>query len=258
MSGEPKDDRPWEPSETLTMTTPHLNQEDLALHDQEVLAALTPQAKDPELPPIGEGPLDPGANQADEISAPPVPGSNGQDEANVEAVARVEPPGLEEISLISPPEVPRTRETVTAPPPAALARRTAQTPPAQTRFDSLEKDARQFVRSYLSTAEQHLPSKEAAYYAEHVSYFKHGRVSRRFVEADQRNYYRRWPKRDYTLVSAPEIVEIGLSDVVVQFRINYAVRNGAKIARGITRNRVRLKQTESTFRITSIQEYHER
>ena len=146
---------------------------------------------------------------------------------------------------------PRSRAE-NAPPPAVA--RTPQQPDSRSGFEKINDDARQFVRDYLAAAEKPQPGSEVALYADEVDYFAQGRLSRKAIEADQRNYYRKWPKRDFVLLDEPQVVEIGHAEVVVKFRIKYDVRNGSQTAQGVTENTVRLKRLGPKMRITAIRE----
>ena len=55
-----------------------------------------------------------------------------------------------------------------------------------------EEEVREFVEDYLKAAEGPRPAGEVAFFSEKVDYFDSGKVSRQFIEKDQRNYYRRW------------------------------------------------------------------
>lgn len=239
-SGEPKDDRPWESHETLVVPPPadKLAQSGSDPNPDAFVVVDEPLMPIAPLPAIAEGP----PTRVDEPSLP--------DDADKAATI---PESLAPPPVKKRPETPKLSESV---PPAR--KRTAEQADialgGHSPFEVLEKEVREFVSSYLVIAEQELPEREAAFYADSVDYFSHGRVSRRFIETDQKNYYRRWPRRDYNLIEPPQLVEIGSSDVVVKFRINYSVRGNRESASGRTENRVRLRRVSSGFRITAIQE----
>jgi hypothetical protein len=131
---------------------------------------------------------------------------------------------------------------------------TPKRPDGRSGYQALAAEARDFVEMYLSAAERPQPAAEVAMYADKVDYFSHGQLSRKAIEADQRNYYRRWPRRDFTLLEEPKVVEIRPSEVVVKFRVRYSVHNASRKAQGVTENIVRLTRVNSVLRITAIRE----
>jgi peptidoglycan hydrolase-like protein with peptidoglycan-binding domain len=167
---------------------------------------------------------------------------------NLEANERTAPPA-------SIPSRPRTESATTTqqPPP----RRTpAENPPRSEVSRALmsSEDADKFVRDYISAAEQPTPAREVSFYADQVSYFEDGLVNRRFVEKDQRNYYRRWPSRKFTLLGPPEIVQATEERVSLRFRIHYEVHGPEGTAEGETENILKVRQTAAGPRIVGIRE----
>lgn len=161
--------------------------------------------------------------------------------------------------------------TPAAPESPAAGYSTAETPPPVVRkappqpavpgplgtkdaFKTIETQVQNFVASYLVAAEQNAPEREISHFADKVEYFKHGAVDRAFIAADQRDFYKRWPARDFTLVDKPQVIEIGPSEIVVKFRVRYNVRNSGGKASGQIENQIRLKRDKSSFRITAIDE----
>ena len=62
-----------------------------------------------------------------------------------------------------------------------------------------------FVRAYLNACQTNDLQQEMAFYADTMHYFDQGTVGRDFVERDVKRYYKRWPHRDYTLLSLTAI-----------------------------------------------------
>ena len=117
-----------------------------------------------------------------------------------------------------------------------------------------EKEAEAFVRGYLQDAEAPTPEREVSHYAERVEYFDSGRVNRRFIEKDQRNYYRRWPSRDFDLVEA-DLVKSGEKSATVRFRTKYQLSGRKERASGRIENVVRLTRgSDGEWKIASIRE----
>jgi len=115
-------------------------------------------------------------------------------------------------------------------------------------------EARQLVEDYLSAAEGPTPQREVSFYADRVDYFDSGRVGREFIERDQKNYYRRWPQREFTLVGDPELLRSTEEEATVRFRIRYNVSKGEETARGQTDNVVTLRRAGDGLKIVGIRE----
>ncbi|HEV7869265.1 MAG TPA: peptidoglycan-binding domain-containing protein [Chthoniobacteraceae bacterium] len=158
---------------------------------------------------------------------------------------------LERLESADPPEAataPRVQAAV--PPPRPIE----QAPRPRTSNLISKEEADEFVRDYLKAAEQTKPDEEISFYADQVNYFGSGRVTRKFVEKDQRNYYRRWPSRSFTLTSGPEVLRADESRTSLRFRIRYALRGPEGSAKGETENIVQLSRTDDGLKIAGIQE----
>jgi peptidoglycan hydrolase-like protein with peptidoglycan-binding domain len=116
------------------------------------------------------------------------------------------------------------------------------------------KEAEAFIRAYLEAAEQPEPAQELSFYADNVNYFDGGRVNRKFVEKDQRNYYRRWPTRNFTLLGEPELLRNSGDTAALRFRIRYSVHGPEGKAQGSTENVIQLRRTDRGLKIAAIQE----
>ena len=116
------------------------------------------------------------------------------------------------------------------------------------------QEAERFIRAYLNAAEEPTPAREASFYGDQVSYFDSGVVGRRFVEKDQRNYYRRWPIRRFTLLGSPEIVQAAPDRTALRFRIRYEVEGPQGSAKGETENFVKVRHTPAGPQIIGIHE----
>ncbi|MDB6152640.1 MAG: hypothetical protein JWL90_1093 [Chthoniobacteraceae bacterium] len=118
----------------------------------------------------------------------------------------------------------------------------------------LVQEARSFVTRYLEAAQQATPERENTLYGEEVNYFDSGKVSRKFIERDQQNYYRRWPRRQFTLIGEPEVKVASQSEMSVRFVIRYSVQNAVESGKGETENILRLRRDDSGLKIVSIHE----
>ncbi|MHA3771575.1 peptidoglycan-binding protein [Verrucomicrobiota bacterium sgz303538] len=115
-------------------------------------------------------------------------------------------------------------------------------------------EARRLVNEYLAAAEQPTPEGEVSFFADKVDYFDSGKVSRSFIEKDQRNYYRRWPSRNFELLGDPELVRSSRDAATVRFRLRYAVRGSGDSAKGQIEEVVRLQRTDDGLKIVAIRE----
>jgi len=117
-----------------------------------------------------------------------------------------------------------------------------------------QAEARDFVERYIAAAQAPNPDRELRFYADEVNYFDTGRVNRAHIERDQRSYYRRWPIREFRLLSAPEVTATSPDAATVRYRLRYVVRNGESVAKGETENFVRIARTDSGLKIVRIRE----
>lgn len=70
-------------------------------------------------------------------------------------------------------------------------------------------------------------------YAPRVRYYQKGEISRNAVMAEKRNYYRRWPSRNYDLIANSLRAAPGPNDTLVMtFRYTYEVSRGAERRKG--------------------------
>jgi hypothetical protein len=145
-----------------------------------------------------------------------------------------------------------TPPSAAAPPPILEATESPRT--AGERFPAA--DVREFIESYLRDAETNNIAAEIGYYADPLDYFDHGIVDIPFVERDVRGYYKRWPKRHYTLLDISHApVESHADEVLVKFRINFSVKNDKQSAHGETDNSFILKTAApNNFKIISMRE----
>ena len=115
-------------------------------------------------------------------------------------------------------------------------------------------EARRFVEAYLDAAEQPTPDQEVAFFAEQVNYFDSGKVSRRFIEKDQRNYYRRWTSRTFELIGQPEIIKASDDSATIRFRVRYELRGKGGSAAGKTEEVMRLQRSGERWEIAGVRE----
>lgn len=117
------------------------------------------------------------------------------------------------------------------------------------------------VEQYLRDGEGNDIDAQTNYFTFPVEYFDHGTVGREFVRKDVQNYVKRWPDRKYTLTEPVTFVAApNEGDTMVEFVINFDVRNREHTARGKTRNYWVIHPEGDDLKISSIREQrlHER
>ena len=114
-----------------------------------------------------------------------------------------------------------------------------------------------FVQSYLRDNETNDLEAQLKYYSYPIDYFNHGRVGKRFVEKDNRNYMRRWPERQYKL-KGPVRFAAGPKDgeTIIEFPIEFHVSNKGRSANGATRNFWTVRPEDGALKIVAIKEEH--
>jgi peptidoglycan hydrolase-like protein with peptidoglycan-binding domain len=112
-----------------------------------------------------------------------------------------------------------------------------------------------YVEQYLRDSETDDIPAQTKYFDYPVDYFDHGTVNAAFVNKDVTNYVKRWPERKYTLLEAPKVIPSGKEgEAVVQFPINFDVRNSNHQAKGRTNNIWTVRQEGDDLKIVAIRE----
>jgi hypothetical protein len=92
------------------------------------------------------------------------------------------------------------------------------------------------------------------FYAPTVGYFDHGKVSSTFIERDLQRFYRRWPHRQYELISC-KFSPVHLGEWEALFRIAFRYSNDRRqVAAGKSVNTFRIRRDASGMRFTSMKE----
>ena len=149
-----------------------------------------------------------------------------------------------------------------------LARETGQTwadlpvvpePPAEApSADALTPErVNRFVETYLSDGETDDIGLQAWFYSFPVDYFDHGFVDQEFVVKDTQAYVKRWPDRKYTIVGPITFNSSGREgETVIEFTIDYTVRNGSRVKSGRTKNFWTVRSQGENMKIVAIREEH--
>ena len=137
-------------------------------------------------------------------------------------------------------------------PPETEAKELTQPPPSDVAAPSADR-AREFVREYLDVCETNNLDAEMAFYADPLNYLNHGVVRREFVKKDVRNYYRRWPERDYELIDF-KVAKTKPGEAVVKFRISFRVKSPQHSVVGKTDNTFTIRQRGDEMKFTALKE----
>jgi hypothetical protein len=110
------------------------------------------------------------------------------------------------------------------------------------------------VDRFVDSWQQPSPDRELSFYADSVNYFDQGPTAHSAIARDQRKYYQRWPEREFSLLSKPEVVRVGDESATVRYRFQYELRNGAKSARGRAEHFVRFEREADGLKVVSLRE----
>jgi hypothetical protein len=219
----------------------------------------------------------------------PIPGVEPSIRERARTVIESDREFLREVESGTAPEAPRAtparvrRSTPAPKPPAPIAarpqpagernpepRRAAATPAVSANEPAAERPpapqirhapagagraaVQRFVREFIAASEGPTPDGELALYAPRVRYFDSGPLSRESIAKDQRKYYQRWPKREFTLVGEPEIIREDGDSVTVRYRLRYRLRHGEDSASGQTEHILSLQNGDHGLKIVAIRE----
>jgi len=91
---------------------------------------------------------------------------------------------------------------------------------------------------------------EASIYAPEVVYYDKGRVSRAAIVADQRAYYRKWPKRTYDLIrDSFNFADAEGGTLDVTFRYTFELSNGRRTTSGTGTTTLGIALRDGAFEI---------
>ena len=99
-----------------------------------------------------------------------------------------------------------------------------------------------------------MPDRELSFYASTVDYYGEGRQSHAAITRDQRNYYRRWPDREFKLRGDPQIVRLGEESATARYRYHYSLRGPQKTASGRAEHFVRFQREGDALKVVSVRE----
>ena len=222
--------------------------------DQETLQSLGLAQRDPDEPPPRELPLPDGVVlRSDPKIDVEQEAAHIAEEAGVapEAIATLEPaPDERGTSKKARAKRSRTPVTRAGAPPSTRPSRSLR---AQQGIEP--RELRSFVTDYLRAVSRDNLQAELRFYADRVDYFANGLVDRRIIERTLRDYYKRWPKRKYTL---GRVVQYAFrpttAEIVVTFRVSFYLKDRRRTVRGDTDNRFVINAATADPRIVAIRE----
>jgi peptidoglycan hydrolase-like protein with peptidoglycan-binding domain len=117
------------------------------------------------------------------------------------------------------------------------------------------EQVRRLIRDYVRAVSGNDVRDELRFYADQVVYFENGDIDRRIIERSLRDYYKRWPKRKYSVADEPVFrFDRGNGQILVVVPLRFTLKNGGKAVRGITLNEFIVNAATSDPRIVSIRE----
>lgn len=95
---------------------------------------------------------------------------------------------------------------------------------------------------------------ELEFFADRVSYYDQGTLSREKIRADLQRYNRQWPQRRFWLAGEIDVEPQPDSRVRVTFPLRYELRNGSKRASGTVRKTLLLEVVGDDLQIVRVSE----
>jgi hypothetical protein len=139
--------------------------------------------------------------------------------------------------------------------PEKPSRPPASAPPRTENVASSTAEIERFVHEYLAACETNRIPAEMAFYADRVNYFDHGTVGHSFLEQDLRRYYKRWPRRDFTLERLKVLPPApGEEEFTVKFHIYFDLKGGEGLAKGRTENTFKVRREGDGLKFTYLRE----
>lgn len=97
--------------------------------------------------------------------------------------------------------------------------------------EALGAEVGAFLESFIDPAKT--PEQQAAYFAEHADYYRHGMVGHAHIERDVAYYMRRWRWRAYALAGIDYITpDPDGNQVFVSYSVDYEVADDKRTVRG--------------------------
>ena len=120
---------------------------------------------------------------------------------------------------------------------------------------ALPSELNAFAAQYVRSVGRNQLKDELHFYADRVDYFGHRQLDRRIIEETLRKYYQRWPKRSYSLAGPLGYrLAADRGEIVLTYRLNFSLANGAKHVKGQTDNRLTINAATADPRIVAISE----
>ena len=118
------------------------------------------------------------------------------------------------------------------------------------------QELRDFISDFLKAVARNDVTEELEFYADRVDYYHNGPVDRRIIERTLRDYYKRWPKRDYDLGRAVRYTaNPARGEIYVTFVVKFSLKGDGKRVKGLTENRFIINAATADPRIVGIEEH---
>lgn len=132
--------------------------------------------------------------------------------------------------------------------------RVKKVPPSPSPLPLKEEQLQTFISNYVAAGESPLIDELLSFYAPAVDYFGDGVLTREAIAADLKEYRKKWPNRNYSIVETPRMKFVSPSKCIVFYEMSYGVSNGSRKASGLARYEVSVVLSLGELRITSVEE----
>jgi hypothetical protein len=91
------------------------------------------------------------------------------------------------------------------------------------------------------------------FYADEVSYYEMGRVTKHAIREDLEHDIRTWPRRVYSIHDTPKITQLSSGVFQAEFPMTYTLANSKGVSSGILQMTVRFRSAGQTWQVFEIQ-----
>lgn len=91
------------------------------------------------------------------------------------------------------------------------------------------------------------------FYADEVSYYEMGRVTKHAIREDLEHDIRTWPSRIYSIHDTPKITQLSSGVLQAKFTMTYTLANSKRLRSGILQMTVRFRSAGQRWQVFEIQ-----
>ena len=115
-----------------------------------------------------------------------------------------------------------------------------------------DREAVNFIKNWLKLSQDNANlDRVMLFYADTIDFHRMGKVKRQIVRADKEKYYRRWPKRKYTITSIKVNPGVHAGEKRVELGFHYKLVGKKQVLEGDVRNEIILKKEAGKLYIIS-------